>query len=487
MKLRQKLLLSLLLAVFLPMILGGLGSLAVMQRQLQQVNSTYHTHLSIGGVSGSMTDQFMKEVASDFEQEIRDTAEMCNWKLLDQTYCDELNARMGNKYSYLLVRNQGEITYPGDNEALAAAVKPYLPKYGSKTDHVWVPELGAYLWQYDFGAAGSVFAVIEVEQIEPKMRSCVIQTFCIFVILSVFSAIITTFVIYNSYYRPLLELEEACKRIADGDLNFTITSRKGDDLKELTDSFEVMRAKLKESMEKQVEDDKQNRELISNISHDLKTPITSIKGYVEGLMEGVANTPEKQDLYLHTIYSKANDLNRLIDELTYYSRISTNRIPYTFSKMDMVAYYEDCAVELEMDFEASEIEFHHDSLCKEAVIVVADPIQLRKVINNIIGNAIKYMDKAEQKVEMCLYREGDEVIIRIGDNGKGIAQKDLGHIFERFYRTDSARTSSKGGSGIGLAICKKIMDDHGGRIWAESREGEGTTFYFALKVFKEES
>ena len=114
----------------------------------------------------------------------------------------------------------------------------------------------------------------------------------------------------------------------------------------MCNDFEIMRKRLKETAEEKLQYDKDNKELISNISHDLKTPITAIKGYVEGIMDGVADTPEKLNKYICTIYNKANDMSHLIEELTFYSKIDTNRIPYTFNKINIDQYFRDCVEEI---------------------------------------------------------------------------------------------------------------------------------------------
>ena len=144
----------------------------------------------------------------------------------------------------------------------------------------------------------------------------------------------------------------ATEKIKSGNLDFLVTAASNDEMGQLCTDFEKMRQRLKESAEEKIRFDNENRELISNISHDLKTPITSIKGYVEGIMDGVADTPEKMERYLKTVYNKANDMQRLIDELTFYSKIDTNRIPYNFRKINVSDYFGDCAEEVELDLGA---------------------------------------------------------------------------------------------------------------------------------------
>lgn len=291
--------------------------------------------------------------------------------------------------------------------------------------------------------------------------------------------------IYRSILTPIETLKKATRNIRDGNLDFEVEIGDDDEIGELCADFEEMRIRLKESTEEKVIFDSQNKELISNISHDLKTPITAVKGYVEGIMDGVADTPEKMDRYIRTIYNKANEMDRLINELTFYSKIDTNRIPYTFNKIHISDYFEDCVDELSVELDSSGISLTYFNYLEEDAVVIADAEQLKRVINNIISNSLKYMNKPKGVINIRLRDVGDFIQIEIEDNGKGIAQKDLANIFERFYRTDASRNSSKGGSGIGLSIVKKIMEDHGGQVWATSKEGTGTTMYLALRKYQE--
>ena len=291
--------------------------------------------------------------------------------------------------------------------------------------------------------------------------------------------------IYRSILTPIETLKKATRNIRDGNLDFEVEIGDDDEIGELCADFEEMRIRLKESTEEKVIFDSQNKELISNISHDLKTPITAVKGYVEGLLDGVADTPEKQKKYLRTIYNKANDMDRLINELTFYSKIDTNRIPYTFNKINVKEYFDDCFEDIGMEMSQQQISLSYDNKVAPDVMVIADAEQIKRVINNIVGNSVKYMDKPNKSIAIRVTDVGDFVQVEIEDNGRGIAAKDLPYIFDRFYRTDTSRNSSKGGSGIGLSIVHKVMEDHGGKVWATSREGEGTTMYFVLRKYQE--
>lgn len=311
---------------------------------------------------------------------------------------------------------------------------------------------------------------------------------CVLVIL-IGSMFIMRKYVYKEIIKPISELNVAMKKIAEGNLDYRMDAKYGSEMGEVFKNYEDMRLRLKESTTEMMENEEHNRELVSNISHDLKTPITSIKGYVEGIMDGVADTPEKMDRYIKTIYNKANDMDRLINELTIYSKIDNNRILYNFQRINISDYFSDCVEEVGLDLESKNIKLNFDNLVPDDTIVIADPEQMKRVINNIIGNSVKYMDKDPSKgqgmIEIRLLDDVDSIRIEIEDNGRGIAAKDLGRIFERFYRTDSSRNSSRGGSGIGLSIVKKIIEDHGGYIWATSKEGEGTCMHFVLRKYKE--
>lgn len=328
------------------------------------------------------------------------------------------------------------------------------------------------------------------DKVDPSiLRFFIMDTLISVIVILLICVVIVRRYVYKEIVRPISELNVAMKKIAEGNLDYRMENKYGSEMGEVFNNYEEMRLKLKESTTEMMENEEHNRELVSNISHDLKTPITSIKGYVEGIMDGVADTPEKMDRYIKTIYNKANDMDRLINELTIYSKIDNNRILYNFQRINVSDYFGDCVDEVGLDLESKNIKLNFDNLIPDDTMVIADPEQMKRVINNIIGNSIKYMDKDLTKeqgmIEIRLLDDIDSIRIEIEDNGRGIAARDLGRIFERFYRTDASRNSSRGGSGIGLSIVKKIIEDHGGYIWATSKEGEGTCMHFVLRKYKE--
>lgn len=336
-----------------------------------------------------------------------------------------------------------------------------------------------------FGTTVYDIAISQSSDSQARIQLMAKDLFFTALIILISTALAVGLWLYRSIAAPLVKLKKATQNIKEGNLDFVLDVEGNDEFSELFQDFEEMRLRLKESTEEKNLIEKENKELISNISHDLKTPITAVKGYVEGIMDGVADTPEKMDRYVRTIYNKTNEMDHLINELTFYSKIDTNRIPYTFSKLNVERYFGDCAEEIGLELDTRGIELVYANYVEKDVIIIADGEQIRRVIHNIISNAIKYMDKQKGIIQIRIKDVGDFIQIEVEDNGKGIGAKDIPYIFDRFYRTDVSRNSSKGGSGIGLSIVKKILEDHGGKVWATSREGIGTIMYFVLRKYQE--
>ena len=317
-------------------------------------------------------------------------------------------------------------------------------------------------------------------------RAMVVQLIWVMIVVLIIYDILLTSWVNKGVFHHIRKLDKAMECVAEGNFDYVLDSSNVDgEIADLYNAYEDMRLKLKDASEERVQVEAQNRELISNITHDLKTPITSIKGYAEGIIDGVADTDEKKDRYIRTIYDKTKDLDRLLNELTYYSSIDSNKIPYHFQKIDVGGFFTDCVEEVGMDLENKNITLNFVNLVEAGTLIIADPIQMRKVINNIIGNSVKYMDKEKGVIDIRILDAVDSIRVEIEDNGKGIQAKDLGKIFERFYRTDASRNSSQGGSGIGLSIVKKIIEDHGGYIWATGKENEGTCMHFVIRKYEE--
>ena len=369
------------------------------------------------------------------------------YEIDSQTF--HIDYRLSEKLSELVVRKNGFYTY--QSEVLKGKnIDELLPAYDEDENicDVALYKGGDYqtlVKQINFsdsqGNEYSVSILTSLNQIVPQLKMFAIELFAAVFLILVITSLILNLWIYRSVVNvPKNEIGHVCRH------------------------FEEMRVILKQSSEDKIRSDMEEKELIRNISHDLKTPLTAIKGYVEGIQDGIADTPQKQD------------------------KLDTNRVPYSFAKIPIKGYFDDCCEEIKIDLEAQGIDLDYRCYAGDDVFVVADAEQLKRVINNIVSNSVKYRDESrKEKITIAVYDEGDYVHILLADNGKGIGARELPRIFERFYRTDSSRNSRQGGSGIGLAIVKKIIEDHKGKIWAESVEGEGTAMHINLLKYKDNS
>lgn len=343
-----------------------------------------------------------------------------------------------------------------------------------------------YVLRYGFGlyivdnveVMGQTYVVTSQE----SLFSALIVLMCV----DILTCIVLTNWIRISFIKPINQIKKALHNIEQGDYDTSLIKPKQAEFEGLFRDFESMRIKLKENRDRRNLAEQQNRELIANITHDLKTPITSIRGYVEGIMDGVADTDEKMDRYIKTIYNKANALNALINELTGYSKIDAREIAYNFKRLSVNDYFGDCAAEMVFDLEEQGVAFEYENKVKKNTAILADPEQLSKVIHNIISNSVKYKCEEKSHIKFKLRESDDYVQVDVKDNGMGVPKEDVGKIFDRFYRSDASRNSDKGGNGIGLSIAKKIIEDHGGRIWATVDGSAGLAIHFTLRKYTDE-
>lgn len=488
MKFKTRLQVTFISIILLPLLLSVLAFMII---------GIYMTHVQKGyglrdldySMMSANLQDFLGDVDRMFE-DLRRQAQEDPSVFENGEYLEKKNAELSRRSTYLLVRKGSDIYYAGDPKA-AGAIFHKLPDYQKihmgEDGGYYFNHLEKYVKQIDFlfqdGAQGSLFVVTKMNPMISKRLLA--YMFIAIAMILVFTSILLTRWIRKGVFLPISELNVAMQKIKDGDFDHALDTNVEGEIGDLYRNYEDMRLRLKESAEEKEESGKKNKELISNISHDLKTPITAIKGYVEGIMDGVADTPEKMDKYIRTIYNKANDMDKLINELTTYSSIDNNRIQYNFQRINVADYFGDCVEEVGLDLESRNIKLNYENMVSPDTMVIADAEQMKRVINNIISNSVKYMDKPNGRICIRILDQDDSFQVEIEDNGKGIPQKDLQRIFERFYRTDASRNSAQGGSGIGLSIVKKIIEDHGGYIWATSREGEGTCMHFVLRKYIE--
>lgn len=488
MKLRNKIVMAVVLLILLPMLFAVVGIAFLTNYQSMKMQSEYG--FSVDAVDTlinpiKMLDWLTSNSFSDIQAYSREDPD----KFKEIEFLDEINNNMDSTYAFLAVRCEGSFIYIGENETFRRISKgAYFPEYDAarnNNDMVYLSgNFPCMVKQHDFkfsdGTEVSAFIVIKMTDVLPEIKRMIIGVLVIIISIMLMSSIILVAWIYRSILNPINTLSAATTRISSGDLDFSLDDYRKEQIGSIFDDFEHMRLRLKELIENQKLYEKESRELISNISHDLKTPLSSIKGYAEGILDGVASTPERQEKYLKTIYSKAVAMTALVDELSLYAKIEGNEVPLDKQIVNVDTYFSGMVEALILDVEINGMRMNYINEVGSEVNVVIDNEQIRRVFNNIVTNAVKYVEVDNGEILVRVDDEDDYIHVSVADNGKGISPDDLPYIFDRFYRTDASRNSKKGGSGLGLSIAKKIIERHDGKIWATSTVNVGTTIHFTL-------
>lgn len=281
----------------------------------------------------------------------------------------------------------------------------------------------------------------------------------------------------NHILKPLDKLNEATIRIGEGNLDYPINYEKDDEFKPFCDSFDLMQKNLGDSIKKQLEYEKARTEMVSGISHDLRTPLTSIKGYIKGMIDEVANTEEKRQRYLKIAYKKSCDMDALLSKLFYFSKLETGNMPFFNKRTNMNELLNNYVTEKRAELWNKNINIEIINLLDEEIFCDIDNEQTKRVFDNIVENSIKYADTDNLaiSIQLQLIIEKPEtnqmLLIRFSDNGNGIAEDKIEHVFEQFYRGDESRTSKNDGNGLGLYVCKYIIEEQNGSIDAINSNG----------------
>lgn len=487
MKLSAKIKLSFLVLIIFPIMMIFFFMLALNKYHTEIIEEKYNIDMEASKIMDSTL--LFDKVTESYRTELKELINEKKYSENDKAFFDEINSDYSDAFTYIIVYYEDEFIYNGRPDG-SEDISDNLPVY----DHVKDVSVSTYyvgtgrkyivkpvIFYSEDDTMGTIYIVCETGNILPEVKLFVKEFIIIAILIIVFTGASLTIWLYKSILRPVNKLKNAAQNIKDGNLDFSIECSENDEFGDFCRVFEDMRVHLKNSIEYSLQYDAESKELISNISHDLKTPITAIKGYMEGIMDGVADTPEKMERYIKTVYNKANDMDKLIGELTVYSKIDTNAIPYHFIKLNVSDYFEDCIAEISTELENKNFKLSYFNYTNKDTEVVADPEQLKRVINNLISNSIKYNDKTDGVINVRIKDQEDYVHFEFEDNGKGVGPSELPCIFERFYRGDTSRNSKNGGSGIGLSIVKKIVEAHGGTIWAFSTLNTGLSIHFILQ------
>ena len=279
--------------------------------------------------------------------------------------------------------------------------------------------------------------------------------------------------------KPLEPLGEGVRQIQDNNLAYRINYQNNDEFRPVCDAFNEMAARLEASNAQRNKDEANRRELIAGISHDLRTPLTSIKGCIEGIETGVASTPEMREKYLAIIKNKTAAMEHIIEQLFLFSKLDMDEFPLNLRRVDLSLAIADMAEDALSEYTSRGLDIKITKMPGN-IHVNADVLLLRNVIINIFENSSRYKTMERGQIEISASTVNDSVLLRLADDGPGVQADMLPKMFDTFYRTDPSR--SKMGSGLGLAISAKIVERMGGKIYAELPASGGLAIVIRLPL-----
>lgn len=279
--------------------------------------------------------------------------------------------------------------------------------------------------------------------------------------------------------KPLDELGRGAKRIRENDLSKRINYRGDAEFEEICDAFNAMQVHLREEQETNRKYEKARTEMIAGISHDLRTPLTAIRGSIKGILDGVVQDEERQEKFLETAYRRTGDMDVLLNQLFYLSKLETGNMPLHVREMNLSEWLTEYMKGKEQILESEKINFQK-SIPAEPVQASLDPEALQRILDNLIENSRKYSDASPLQMDVSLCQQDDQINIVLADNGKGVPEEKLPRIFDEFFRGDESRNRREG-SGLGLYIVRNLVESMGGKVWAENNSGLVMHLEFPMK------
>ena len=506
MNIKSKIIISFLIAFLLPFTATVLSALTDLSAISNLSEREYGTKLKI---SEFLTDpiNIREKLSEKAYEEVCSSIKSNNDEFLDNNNLRDLNRDVKRYSSTIYVTLNMEDYYIGDQNPVSNIDDNNLneidfSKYSIESEGIGYKKPFSYR-STSFStndAICRVFIITDLTNFNNYWERFIKSTIRIYFIIMIISGIALIIWLIFAFMRPLEVLSNTVNKVLKGELKEPVfIPDSNDEIIRISQNIEDLRNKLNDAIEDRLQYEEDTRSMITSIAHDFRTPLTTIKGYAEGMMDGVAKTPEKKYQYLKTISIKSNELSYLIDELSTFQKLEGKNLIYNFKAINFSEYFDDCIEDISLELSINDMEIIYNNTINDDVRILADPEQLKRVITNIIGNSLKYKNKEKGIIKVdaiplnsapLVYRSMAEdvnhiedkfILVSISDNGPGVPEKELPLIFTRFYRTDSSRNSSKPGSGLGLAIVSRIVNDHGGKIWAETNEDGGLKIYFTLK------
>ncbi|WP_178019643.1 HAMP domain-containing sensor histidine kinase [uncultured Paenibacillus sp.] len=392
----------------------------------------------------------------------------------------EFMNRFAAKNYLVYAKQDGQTLFSNLSEKEYSYISKYLSQdhLYTATQSLWVPDDDFHLWWTRIETDTTPVTLVVARFFDRGDGSGHTVAFAMISIL-IISAIVIMVILVSLYFAnriiekimvPLNHLCAGAQRIQEGDLSQDISCHGAEELEKVCDSFNQMQHQLKANMKKNEKYERDRNEMLAGISHDLRTPLTSIKSYVKGLQDDVAKTPDKQKEYLDVVYRKACGIESLINSLFLFSRLETDTFPYTFKSVSIQNFIVTLLDSLEYDLKKGNAVLTLNSRCTDQKVWM-DGEQMTRAMTNILDNSIKHNPNQQLHITVTLFEENGHVVIRIEDDGAGVSTEQLNRLFDSFYRGDESRNTATQGSGLGLAIAKRIVIAHGGSISAESNHG----------------
>lgn len=487
MKFKTRLLITFLTIILLPIILALTafliigGYLSKGQEDLGLRVNNYNVWIDPAETSRHLSDEIFVEIREGLKQDPH---------LLEKTdILDAINDDIADKSSYLIVRKGNELYYTG-NQLASAQIFDKLPEFNEEdidsetAQSIYYDDMNKLVRQMDFyftdGSEGSLFVIMKANS--TMSRKLFIDMAVAITLILVLTSLFLTRWISRSVFEPINELNVAMQNIAEGNLEYILPHKDDGEIGDLYRNYEDMRLRLKESADEKILTEKQNKELVSNISHDLKTPITVIQGYAKAVADGLTDE-EMQKQYLNTIVKKAESLTDMINTFHDYSKLEHPEFCLVRETQDLAEYLREYLAEKydEIDLGGFNLEVE---IPEETVSYSFDRVQMKRVFDNIISNSLRH-NPPGTVIYVTLQQSDKAVRIEIGDSGVGIPLELQDTLFDPFIVGDESRNTRQG-SGLGLAVAHKIIELHGGALFLEKGEqhGNGISTLFVIRLLK---
>lgn len=306
-----------------------------------------------------------------------------------------------------------------------------------------------------------------------------INMYRIAILLLLISIFVVDIYIYTRKVKNIKKAIDQAKRVtSENNYNTRVLIKENGEISELATVLNEIIERLQNTEENHQTSEKSRKRLLSNISHDLRTPLTSIIGYLDALKDGLATDADERHEYLEIITKKAKGLRALIDETFQMAKLDADDVPMDFQSHDLGEILRECIIEFIPQLNSNDIKLIA-KIPDEKALIYCDRISMERIIDNILKNAIFY-GKEGKLIGIELTSKPGKYQVSIWDKGPGIDQEDIPHVFDRLYIKDKTRNRASSSSGLGLAIVKKLVEKHEGRIWVESKPGEKTVFSFTI-------